>query len=138
MAKIERLNPEGEFSQLMGAYSHGIKIPLPGADLIFLTGQKATDSQGNVLFPGDPEKQTEYVFENVRKILAEAGAGIEHIVKAQIFVTNMQDFPKISAIRNRYFDKVRPVSVMVEVTSLARKGCVVEVAVTAVKLHSQS
>lgn len=136
MSKIERIQPEGEFPYLMGAYSQGVKVPLPGADLIFLTGQKAVDSKGNVMYPNDPEKQTEYIFENIRRLLAEVGAAISDIVKAQIFVLNMQDFPIISGVRNRYFENVRPASVMVEVTGLAKKGCVVEVAVTAVKLHS--
>lgn len=135
MSDIERINPEGEFPFLMGAYSHGMKIPLPGADLIFLTGQKAVDSQGNVMFPGDPGKQAEFIFENIRRLLATAGASINDVVKAQIFVLNMQDFPIISAVRNRYFENVRPASVMVEVTGLAKKGCVLEIAVTAVKLH---
>ncbi len=48
----------------------------------------------------------------------------------------MQNFPKISAIRNRYFEMTRPVSVMVEVSRLAKEGCLVEIAATAVKLHS--
>lgn len=119
----------------MGAYSHGIKVPLPGADLIFLTGQKAMDSHGNVVAPGDPKKQTEYVFQSIRRILAEAGANIDDVVKAQIFVTDMNDFPIISKIRNRYFENVKPVSTMVEVNCLSKEGCCVEIAVTAVKFH---
>lgn len=117
----------------MGAYSHGIKIPLGLADLIFVTGQKSMDGAGNVLFPGDIEKQTEFVFENIRKILAEAGADIENIVKAQIFVLNIKEFDKISKVRNRYFEKTLPVSVMVEVSRLSKEGCLIEIAVTAVK-----
>lgn len=136
MSNFEVLQPKEKFTALMGAYSHGIKVPLPGADLIFLTGQKAMDADGNVVAPGDPGGQTEYVFQSIQKILAEAGAKIEDIVKAQIFVTNMKDFPIISAVRNRYFEKCRPVSTMVEVNCLSKEGCCVEIAVTAVKLHS--
>ncbi|MCX6641477.1 MAG: RidA family protein [bacterium] len=135
MGKFQRLQPEGEFSGLMGAYSHGIKVPLPGADLIFLTGQKAMDSKGNIIALGDVEKQTDYIFQNIIKLLAEAGATLEDVVKAQIFVLNMQDFPKISGVRNHYFEKIRPTSVMVEVSGLSKKGCMLEIAVTAVKLH---
>ena len=136
MASIEYLQPEGDFTALMGAYSHGIKIPLPGADLIFLTGQKAMDSNQKVIAPGDPEKQTVYVFESIRKILAEADATINDIVKAQIYVTDMNDFPIISEVRNRYFAESRPVSTMVEVNGLSKEGCCIEIAVTAVKLKN--
>lgn len=135
MSKIRYLQPQGEFTAVMGEYAHGISVPLAGADLIFLTGQKAMDSRGNVIAPGDPEKQTEYVFESIRKILAEAGADIKDIVKAQIYVTDMQNFPIISAVRNRYFKNVRPVSTMVEVRALSKAGCCVEIAVTAVKFR---
>lgn len=138
MSRFEYLQPKEKFTAIMGAYSHGIKVPLPGADLIFLTGQKAMDSEENVVAPGDPEKQTEYVFESIRKILAEAGATIDDVVKAQIFVTDMNDFPKISKIRNRFFAESKPVSTMVEVNCLSKKGCCVEIAVTAVKLQGES
>ena len=135
MGKITYLEPKGEFTAVMGAYAHGIKIPLAGADMIFLTGQKAMDSQGNVIAPGDPEKQTEYVFQSIGRILAEAGATIKDVVKAQIYVTDMQNFQLISAVRNRYFAESRPVSTMVEVRALSKPGCCVEIAVTAVKFH---
>jgi 2-iminobutanoate/2-iminopropanoate deaminase len=135
---VKRLNPAEPFTAVMGAYSHGISIPLPGADLIFLTGQKAMDENGEVVAPGDPEKQTEYVFESIETILAEAGATIADVVKAQIYVTDMNDFPVISRIRNRYFKNSKPVSTMVEVNCLSKKGCCVEIAVTAVKYRNDN
>ena len=138
MERVEQLQPEGEFTFKMGAYSHGVKIPLGNADLIFLTGQKAMDAGGNVMFPGDAEKQTEYVFQSISKILAEAGATIDDVVKSQIYVTNMNDFPSISKVRNKYFAKALPVSTMVEVNCLSKKGCLVEIAVTAVKFKESA
>lgn len=135
MSKSQWLNPQGDFTAVMGEYSHGIKVPLPGADLIYLTGQKAMDSAGNVISPGDPEHQTEYVFKSICKILAEADATIDDVVSAQIYVLDMNDFHTISKIRNRYFEKAKPVSTMVEVKSLSKPGCLVEIAVTAVKYH---
>ncbi len=136
MSKTVRIEPKCEVPALMGAYSHAVKVPLPGADLIFLTGQKSMDSKGTVLHPGDIEKQTEEVFEIICKILAEAGASLPDVVKAQIYVLNVKDFHTISAVRNRYFKEIRPVSVMVEVSALSKPGCLIEIAVTAVKYHS--
>ncbi len=134
-SQFKQLNPPEPFTAVMGAYSHGISVPLPGAELIFLTGQKAMDSTGEVLFPGDVEKQIEYVFESICKILAEADATIDDVVKAQIYVTDMNDFPVITKIRDRYFAKTKPVSTMVEVNCLSKPGCCIEIAVTAVKYH---
>ncbi len=128
---IRPLQP-GSFTPTIGAYSHGIEIALPGAKLIFVTGQIAMDAQGQVVAAGDATAQTEFIFENIQKILAEAGAGFDHVVKAQIFLTNMEDFAKVSAIRNKHFEKSKPVSTLVEVSRLAKEGCCVEIEVTAV------
>ena len=135
MKKTQHLNPPGDMPLLLGEYCHGIKIPLPGVDLIFLTGQKAMDAQGNIIAPGDVGKQTEHIFENIRKLLAEAGATFQDVVKAQIYVLNMKDFHTISAVRNRYFKDIRPASVMVEVSGLSKPGCLIEIAITAAKLQ---
>ena len=131
---IQRLQPPGDFSISLAAYSQGIKVPLPGADLIFLSGQIAIDHRGEVVAPGDPERQTEFVFRNIEKILGEGGASLQDVVKAQIFVTNMVDYPRISAVRNKYFSENKPVSTLVEVSRLVKQGCCVEVEVIAVKL----
>lgn len=137
MNNIEQILPNS-FTPTMGAYSHGIKVPLPGADMIFVTGQIAMDSDGNVVAPNDAEKQAEFVFENIQRILNEAGATLDNVVKAQIFLTNMSDFSKVSPVRNKYFANSKPVSTLVEVSKLVKEGCCVEIEVIAIKLKVES
>ena len=55
-----------EFTERMGAYSHGYKIDVGNAEIIFTTGQIAIDKNGNVLYPNDPAKQAEFVFESLQ------------------------------------------------------------------------
>lgn len=121
----------------MGAYSHGVLVPLPGADMLFVTGQIALDSQGNVVAPNDPKKQAEVVFENIGRILAEGGLSFRDVVKAQVFLTNIKDFSVVSEVRNKYFAEGRPVSTLLEVPNLVKAGCCIEVEVIAVRLHSK-
>jgi len=121
-----------EFAERMGAYSHGYKIEIGDAEIIFTTGQIAMDKDGNVLYPNDPAKQAEFIFESLQKILNEAGASLDDVVKATIFVTDMNDFSKISQVRNKYFKKSEPVSTLVEVKKLVKDGCRVEIEVIAV------
>ena len=83
--------------------------------------------------PNDPVQQTEYVFALIESILKAAGMGFEDVVKVQTFLTHMPDFEKFSPVRNRYFDKTRPVSTLIEIKGLAREGCCVEIEVVAVK-----
>lgn len=120
-------------AQKLGSYSHGYSIEVGGAKIIFTTGQIALDKNGQVVAPDDIEKQTEFVFESLQNILNEAGASLDDVVKAAIFVTDINDFPKISPIRNKYFKSAEPVSTLVEVSKLVKDGCKVEIEVIAVK-----
>ena len=116
----------------MGAYSHGLVLPLGDTDLIFVTGQIAVNSNGQVV-SRDITEQTEFVFQNIGTILGEAGADFSDVVKAQIFLTNISDFKAVTPIRNKYFGKAEPVSTLVEVSALVVPGCAIEVEVIAAK-----
>lgn len=122
-----------EFAKRLGAYSHGYKVEIGDTVLIFTTGQIAVDKDGNVLYSDDPVKQTEYIYKSLQKILNQAGASLDDVVKTTVFVTDMNDFPKISAVRNKYFKKAEPVSTLVEVKRLVKDGCRVEIEVISVK-----
>lgn len=122
-----------EFAERMGTYSHGYKVEIGDAVLIFTTGQIAMDKKGNVLYPDDPVKQAEFVYESLQKVLNQAGASLNDVVKTTVFLTDMNDFPKISAVRNKYFKNAEPVSTLVEVKKLVKEGCRVEIEVMAVK-----
>ncbi len=117
----------------MGAYSHGLSIDLGSSKMIFVTGQIAMDKDGNAVAPGDIVKQTEFVFENINSILKESDASLDDVVKAVIYVTNMDDFKEISAVRNKYFAKSKPVSTLVEINRTVKDGCDIEIEVIAVK-----
>ncbi len=122
-----------EFAQRLGAYSHGYSVTIGDAKIIFTTGQIALDKDGTVLYPDDPAKQAEFIYESLNKILKEAGASLDDVVKTTVFLTNMDDFPKISAVRNNYFKNSEPVSTLIEVKRLVKDGCKVEIEVIAVK-----
>lgn len=122
-----------EFAQRMGAYSHGYKIETGDMEMIFTTGQIAVDKEGKVLYPDDIEKQTEFVYQSLEKILNQAGATLDDVVKTTVFLTDINDFSKVSPIRNKYFKNAEPVSTLVEVSKLVKDGCRIEIEVVAVK-----
>lgn len=129
MARMQ-LNPS-DMTPAMGAYSHGIAVDVGESKLVFVTGQIAVDQDGN-LVSEDVGEQTRFVFERIAGILSEAGATMNDVVKAQIFVTDMADFPVVSPIRNEFFGDSKPVSTLVEVGALVQQGCKVEIEVIAV------
>jgi 2-iminobutanoate/2-iminopropanoate deaminase len=131
---IRKLQPEGA-TVPVSAFSHGILVPLPGADLLFVSGQIAVDKDRSVVAPNNPEVQAEVVFGNIARVLQEAGLGFEHVVKAQLFLTDMKHLPLVTAVRDKYFAASKPVSTLVEVSRLVRDGCCLEVEVMAIRLH---
>lgn len=122
-----------KFARKLGAYSHGYKIDVGDSVLIFTTGQIALDNQGQVVALNNAEEQTRFIFQQLEIILQEAGASLDDVVKATIYVINMDDFPAISRVRNEFFKTSEPVSTLVEVSKLVKDGCVVEIEVIAVK-----
>ena len=126
------IHPVG-FAAPRGAYSSGVLLDLAGSRLLFATGQLAVDPAGEVVAPGDAAAQTEYVFKLTGEILAAAGMTFDHVVRTQTYLTNMDDFPKFSVVRNRYLGTALAASTLIEVKGLARAGCCVEIEVTAIK-----
>ncbi len=131
IGNITRLTNE-RFPDPIGAYSNGLSIPIADRQLVVLTGQIATNSKGEVQFENEPGKQTEYIFENIRSLLIEAGGDISNIIRVVIYVTDMSFFSSISPVRNMYLKDTKPVSTLVEVNKLAVDGCKVEIEVTAI------
>ena len=58
---------------------------------------------------------------------------LDDVAKAVIYVKNINDFSKISPIRNKYFRKAKPVSTLIEISNTVHKGCDIEIDVIAVK-----
>ncbi len=128
----QQLNPEN-FTQTMGAYSHGLKVDVWDSEMIFVTGQIAMDKDGNAVAPDDISKQTEFVFQNIQSILNEWWSSLDDVVKTVIYVTKMSDFKEISQIRNKYFANSKPVSTLVEINKTVKEWCDIEIEVIAVK-----
>ena len=129
MRKI--LNPK-DSAEIMWAYSHWLEIDLTKSKkMIYVTGQIAMDKNGNVVYENDIEWQTEYIFKSIENILKESNASLDNIVKVVIYVKNIWDFPKISKIRNKYLEKSKPVSTLVEISNTVKKWCDIEIDVIA-------
>ena len=128
----QQINPKNS-AEIMGAYSHGLKVDVGDSEMIFVTGQIAMDKDGNAVAPDDIEKQTEFVFESIQNILTEANSSLDDVVKVVIYVTRMGDFSKISPIRNKYLANSKPVSTLIEINKTVKEGCDIEIDIIAIK-----
>ncbi len=82
----------------VGPYSQAVIA----GNLVFTSGQIGIDPVSGELAAG-LEEQTEQVFKNLSAVLAAAGSGLERVIKATVFITDMADFPRVNAIYARYF-----------------------------------
>ena len=128
---IENIYPEG-LQQTRGFYSPAKKIDMGSFYMIYVTGQQVSKNKNDEAITDDIEEQTELVFHSIEEILKSADASIDDVVKAQIFLTDINDFPKVCAIRDKWFAVSKPVSTLVEVNAMTRKGAKIEIEVTAV------
>lgn len=116
---------------MKGVYTPAKKIDLGNAYLIFVSGVQAPKGEVDEVATDDIGEQTELVFAEISDILKQAGATLDDVVKAVIYLKDINDFEIVSPIRAKYFANSMPVSTMVEVGGFVRKGSKIEIEVTA-------
>jgi len=124
---MKALSP-GAIAPPVAPYSHGIAVPA-GQQLVFCAGQVGIDSTGAV--PPDVAGQTRLCFSNIAAILAEAGLGLEHVVRINAFVTAREHMKAYMDVRNSLFSAPYPASTLMIVGGFARPDFLVEVEVVA-------
>lgn len=127
---IENIAPKDY--KIRGSYTPVKKIDLGGFYLIFVSGVQTPKDDNHRVITDDIEEQTKLIFEDIIKLLQKANATIDDVVKAVIYITNIDDFDKVSNIRSEYFKNAMPVSTLVETNKMSRIGSKIEIEVTAV------
>jgi 2-iminobutanoate/2-iminopropanoate deaminase len=118
-----------EAPKAIGPYSQAIEAR--GARTLFLSGQIPLDPATGELVKGTIEQETQRVMDNMRAVLARAGAGFEHVVKTTIFLADLADFAKVNEVYGRCFPSTPPARSTVQVAGLPR-GARVEIEAIAV------
>lgn len=130
MSTITRGDPPTLKNVRKSVYHHYIRVDNPRS-LIFLSGQLARDSQGNLVGPGDMAEQTRQCIRNMKTVLEAAGGTLEDIVSIVVYTTDMRAFKAIVAAREEFFVAKLPTSTIVEVNHLADPGLMIEFQATA-------
>ncbi|OAT84789.1 reactive intermediate/imine deaminase [Bacillus sp. MKU004] len=99
----------------IGPYSQGIVVN----NLFYSSGQIPLTVEGSMI-EGDIAVQTHQVFKNLQAVLKEAGASLETVVKATVFIKDMNDFGVINEVYGEYFNTHKPARSCVEVARLPK------------------
>ena len=96
---------------------------------VFVTGQVPTDpDDDSAPLPDGIEAQTRRVFENLKRVLADSGSGLDRVVFARVYLTHFErDYAAMNAVYQSYFAPGHlPARTCIGVTGLAR-GALVEI-----------
>ena len=113
----------------IGPYSQGVRV----GHLVFTAGQVGVDPVTQLVVAGGITEQTTRAFENLRAILEAGGSSLAQVVKATVFLKNMNDFAAMNAVYASYFegeDAPLPARSTVEVARLP-KDVLVEIELVA-------
>jgi reactive intermediate/imine deaminase len=129
----ELINPSNVLdSKNKYGYSQAIKV----GNTIYLAGQVAWDEEGNIVGKGDIVAQTRQIYENIRRILAPAGATMNDIVRMTIFCKDVREIareiPKWLEVKREYFGNHHPVGTCIQVAGLWDPAMLLEIEATAV------
>lgn len=112
----------------IGPYSQGVD----GGSVIITSGQLPIDVLTGAFVPGGIAEQTRQSLENVRAVLAQAGLGMENVIKTTVFLKDMNDFAAMNEVYASFFPHEPPARSAVEVARLP-KDALVEIEAVAVR-----
>lgn len=94
--------------------------------LVFLSGQIPLIPETMTMIEGDIRQQITQVLQNLAAVCAAAGGSLAHIVKLNVYLTDLANFPDVNEIMAQFFDAPYPARAAIEVSALP-KGAQVEI-----------
>ena len=104
----------------IGPYSQGIVA----GGFLFTAGQIALDPVSGKIVDGGIVEQTTRVLENLREVLAKAGATWSDVVRSTVYLVDLAEFPTVNEIYGKHLGSARPARSTVQVAALPRGGLI--------------
>lgn len=126
---MERINYSSgaKWEDIVG-YSRAVRM----GNIIEVTGTVAVDGNNQVVGANDAYKQTVFIIQKIESILKKAGAGLEHVIRTRMFVTDISRWEEYGKAHGEFFGNIRPCTTMVEVSKLIAPEYLIEIEATAI------
>ena len=102
--------------QAIGTYSQAIK----SGTTVYLSGQIPLVPETMLVISEDFSEQAHQVFKNIQAVCAAADGSINHLVKVNIFLTDLSNFATLNDIMSQYFKQPYPARAAVQVSALPK------------------
>jgi enamine deaminase RidA (YjgF/YER057c/UK114 family) len=123
---FERHGSGGPYEPVVG-YSRVVKA----GPIVEVAGCTAIDAEGNIVGGASVYDQARQALENVVAALAKVGAGVEHVTRTRMFITDISRWEELGRAHGEVFGEVRPVTAMYGITALVDPRMLVEIEATA-------
>ena len=123
----KRVQSGAPWEPLVG-YSRAVRV----GSFVAVSGSAPVGPDGEVVGEGDPYAQAKRCIDVIREALEQAGAGLQHVVRTRMFVTDISQWSEIARAHQEAFGDVMPATSMVEVTRLIDARMLVEIEADAV------
>ena len=118
----QRISSGAKWESIVG-YSRAVRV----GNRIYVTGTTATDESGEIVGGDDAYAQTIQCLRNIEKALQRLGAGLEHIVRTRMYVTDISRWEEYGRAHGELLRDVMPATAMVEVSRLIDERMLIEI-----------
>src|SRR5437868_1289712 len=126
MTDRQKISSGAKWEPIVG-YSRAVRV----GTRIYVTGTTALGDDGEIVGIGDAYAQTVQIFKNSERAMQRLSAGLEHIVRTRMFVTEISRWEEYGRAHGEFLRGVMPATTMVEVSALIDERMLIEIEVDA-------
>lgn len=122
----QKISSGSKWEDIVG-YSRAVKV----GNIIEVAGTTAMDGD-TVVGKNDVYAQTVFILQKIELVLIQLGSSLNDVVRTRMFVTNIADWQLVGNAHGEFFKTIKPVSSMIEISSLINDDLLIEIEVTAI------
>ncbi len=127
LLKRENISSGAPLEEKVG-YSRAVKV----GNFVFVGGTTSTNPEGLVEGEGDAYLQTKIILQKIEQALSKAGAKLSEVYRVRLYVTDIKQAQETMRAYSEFFKEIKPVTILVEISALARPAHLVEIEADAI------
>jgi enamine deaminase RidA (YjgF/YER057c/UK114 family) len=127
LLKRENISSGAPLEEKVG-YSRAVKV----GNFVFVGGTTSTNPEGVVEGEGDAYLQTKIILQKIEQALSKAGAKLSEVYRVRLYVTDIKQAQETMRAYSEFFKEIKPVTILVEISALARPAHLVEIEAEAI------